>query len=97
MLVVWKQRDEKNIMVEETLTIRFNEEEREALDAVMKFLNLSNQYGGTSKAIKACLFFTKNVTHDLFGAKLGTLFYARKASSAVSEFQRDDKEGAWNG
>lgn len=74
----------------DTITIRLNKEEREQLERIKGFLNLTSQFGGDSKAMKGCLNFVENVTHRWFGGNLGTLFYPRKVRETLPELERDN-------
>lgn len=72
-------------MADDTITIRLNKEEREQLNQIKKFLNLDGQFGGESKAIKACISFALNVTQRLFGGNLMGLFVPKKPRKDGSE------------
>lgn len=72
-------------MKDNTITIRLNEEETAQLDRLKEFLGLKGQFGEDSSTIKACMNFTENVTHNLFGDRLSKLFYQRKTSKGSLE------------
>lgn len=84
-------------MSDDTITIRVNKEEREQIERIKAFLGLNGQYGADTSTLKACLNFTENVTHKLFGNKMAQLFYKKKPSSVVTDFKRDEELGHWQG
>ena len=81
-------------MSNETITIRLNDEERAQLERIKAHLNLIGQFGGDSKAMKACLNFTENVIHGWFGGNMGALFYRKKPNQ---ELENDKKAGTFGG